>query len=232
MASVPMYARGIGERHGNNMNSRNHSRVRRASMMIAVLSMAGRRICLRSRPRRTEGPPLGGAPVAARHAASGPWATSDSHACPCSGEPSNTAGEQGDGDEQRRRRRRRVDCMSPSEDPPAPPKFPLPRETLVMTNEPPRQILRFEGLLQLPIGSRINLDNVPGHPQVPLDRKRFPSGRADAIVVGLGCGAPSPRVAVWCCSSSSPIGATKVRGCFSRGGVSSSHLCTDHRPRR
>lgn len=74
--------------------------------------------------------------------------------------------------------------MSPSEDPPAPPKFPLPRETLVMTNEPPRQILRFEGLLQLPIGSRINLDNVPGHPQVPLDRKRFPSGRADAIVVG------------------------------------------------
>jgi hypothetical protein len=65
-----------------------------------------------------------------------------------------------------------------------PPKFPLPRQTLVMTKEPQQQILRFEGLLQLPIGSRISLDNVPGRPQLPLDRERFPTGRADAIVVG------------------------------------------------
>jgi hypothetical protein len=53
-----------------------------------------------------------------------------------------------------------------------------------MTKEPQQLILRFEGLLQLPIGSRISLDNVRGRPQVPLDRKRFPSGSADAIVVG------------------------------------------------
>ena len=65
-----------------------------------------------------------------------------------------------------------------------PPKFPLPRRTVVMTKEPPQQILHFDGLLELPIGSRISLDNVPGRPQLPLDPKRFPTGHADAIVVG------------------------------------------------
>jgi hypothetical protein len=65
-----------------------------------------------------------------------------------------------------------------------PPRLPLPQETLVMTKESQELILSFDGLLQLPIGSRISLDNVPGLPQVPLDRERFPTGRADAIVVG------------------------------------------------
>jgi hypothetical protein len=65
-----------------------------------------------------------------------------------------------------------------------PPRFPLPQRTLVVTKDSQQQILRFEGLLELPIGSRISLDNVPGYPQLPLDRERFPTGRADAIVVG------------------------------------------------
>ena len=73
--------------------------------------------------------------------------------------------------------------MSDSE-PIEPPHVALPTETLVMESDPQHQLLWFDGLLPLPIGSRINLDNASGGPQVPLDPGRFPTGRADAIVVG------------------------------------------------
>jgi hypothetical protein len=47
-----------------------------------------------------------------------------------------------------------------------------------------RRLVWIDGLLSLPVGSRINLDDVPGGQHVRLDRKRFPTGHADAIVVG------------------------------------------------
>jgi hypothetical protein len=55
-----------------------------------------------------------------------------------------------------------------------------------VTNQ--RQILWFDGLLALPIGSRINLDNTPAlgaNLLVPLDPDRFSTGHADAVVVGV-----------------------------------------------
>lgn len=65
------------------------------------------------------------------------------------------------------------------------PHVPLPTQTLV--REAGRgQLLWIDGLLPLGIGTRINLDNIPVHPQVPLDPERFPSGRADAVVVKAG----------------------------------------------
>lgn len=45
--------------------------------------------------------------------------------------------------------------------------------------------LVFDGLLPLPIGTRINLDNLDGEPQISLDPKRFPTGHADAVVVNV-----------------------------------------------
>lgn len=60
----------------------------------------------------------------------------------------------------------------------------MPRETLVM-EEDDTQLLWIDGLLPLPIGTVINLDNISGHPQVPLDSERFPNGHADAVVTEL-----------------------------------------------
>jgi hypothetical protein len=65
------------------------------------------------------------------------------------------------------------------------PHLSLPTQTLVLRKEPQEQLLWFEGLLPLPIGSVINIDNIPGSPQVPLDQDEFPKGRADARVVGV-----------------------------------------------
>jgi hypothetical protein len=67
------------------------------------------------------------------------------------------------------------------------PRIPLPSETLVK-EKGGGHILWFDGLLLLPVGTRIHLDNRPGRPdqpQVPLDPERFPSGRANAIVTGV-----------------------------------------------
>ncbi len=67
------------------------------------------------------------------------------------------------------------------------PRIPLPSETLVK-EKGGGHVLWFDGLLVLPVGTRIHLDNRPGRPdqpQVPLDPERFPSGRASAIVVGV-----------------------------------------------
>ena len=63
------------------------------------------------------------------------------------------------------------------------PHVPPPAETLLLADN--QRLLWIDGFMPLPIGSRINLDNIPGHPQVLLDRERFPRGRADAIVVGI-----------------------------------------------
>jgi hypothetical protein len=64
------------------------------------------------------------------------------------------------------------------------PQFPLPTETLVreVGGQP---LLRLDGLLALPAGARINLDNLADRPDVPLDRERFPGGSADAVVVNV-----------------------------------------------
>jgi hypothetical protein len=51
--------------------------------------------------------------------------------------------------------------------------------------------------LALPVGTVIQLDNVFVNPiEVPLDRQRFPNGRADATVTGLR---------LWGAQSSNPI---------------------------
>jgi hypothetical protein len=55
----------------------------------------------------------------------------------------------------------------------------------VVIEEGGQQLLWFDGLLPLPVGSSINIDNIPGGPQVALDPELFPTGRADAIVVEL-----------------------------------------------
>ena len=67
------------------------------------------------------------------------------------------------------------------------PRIPLPSETLVKEKDG-GHVLWFDGLLPLPVGTRIHLDNRPGRPdqpQVPLDPERFPSGRANAKVIGV-----------------------------------------------
>jgi hypothetical protein len=77
------------------------------------------------------------------------------------------------------------------------PRFPLPAETIVDATTGER-LCRFKGPLWLPLGSRIQFDNVPGFPQVHLDSERFPDGRADGIVTKVslwGTQAPS-RVVV------------------------------------
>jgi hypothetical protein len=66
---------------------------------------------------------------------------------------------------------------------PAVPRVALPTETLIMEGND--QILWIDGVLSLPIGARINLDNVAGLPQLPLAVERFPRGRADAVVTGV-----------------------------------------------
>ena len=55
----------------------------------------------------------------------------------------------------------------------------------MLEQENQHQLIWFSGLLLLPIGSRINIDNVSGFPAVPLDPGRFPTGRADAVVVNV-----------------------------------------------
>ena len=65
------------------------------------------------------------------------------------------------------------------------PHIPLPTQTVVTEPDGAGHLLWFEGLLPLPVGARINLDNVDGLPQVPLDPERFPSGHADAVVRGV-----------------------------------------------
>jgi len=72
-----------------------------------------------------------------------------------------------------------------TDEPLDPPHLPLPTETLIQESGSDAQLLWLDGLLPLPIGSRINLDNLRGLPQVPLDSERFPNGRADAVVVGV-----------------------------------------------
>jgi hypothetical protein len=74
--------------------------------------------------------------------------------------------------------------MSESEAPSLPPQFGMPSRTLVQESGG-GDLLTFEGLLILPIGARINLDNLPGVPHVQLDAVRFESGHADAVVVGV-----------------------------------------------
>jgi hypothetical protein len=66
----------------------------------------------------------------------------------------------------------------------APPQFSMPGQTLVQERDG-NNLLSFDGLLVLPIGAQINLDNLPGLPQVPLDADRFPNGHADATVVAV-----------------------------------------------
>jgi hypothetical protein len=74
--------------------------------------------------------------------------------------------------------------MSTSDEPTPPPEFALPARTLVQEREGDI-MLSFDGLLVLPLGARINLDNLPELPAVPLDPELFPNGHADAIVVGI-----------------------------------------------
>ena len=70
--------------------------------------------------------------------------------------------------------------------PPEIPHVPLPGRTLVIEAESHRQLLSFDGLLNLPVGARIEFTNVEGEQQVELEPERFPAGRvADAIVVGV-----------------------------------------------
>ena len=58
---------------------------------------------------------------------------------------------------------------------------PQPIDTIVMEGN--SQLLKFEGVLCLPIGTRIHIDNNIGEGEtVPLDSELFPNGRADAIV--------------------------------------------------
>ncbi len=87
-----------------------------------------------------------------------------------------------------------------------PPEISPPTRTLVLgvDGNQQTQLLWIEGLLPLPIGSVINLDNIPGAPVVPLDEERFPNGRADAEVIG---------VRLWGALSESRILVLEVRLC-------------------
>lgn len=72
-------------------------------------------------------------------------------------------------------------------EPTTPPHFPLPTQTRV-TEQGGGHLFDFDGLLPLPIGTRINLDNLDnldGEPQISLDPERFPTGHADAVVVNV-----------------------------------------------
>jgi len=52
------------------------------------------------------------------------------------------------------------------------PHAPIPTRTLINDGEEP--LLWIDDLLVLPLGAGINLDNIPGGPEV-VDRSRFPS---------------------------------------------------------
>ena len=69
-----------------------------------------------------------------------------------------------------------------------PPHVRMPVETLIQEKETGDHLLWIEGLLPLPIGFRINLDNLPTHPHIPLDLERLPAGTTDAVVVSLRMG--------------------------------------------
>ncbi len=43
-------------------------------------------------------------------------------------------------------------------------------------------------------GSRISLDNLPSHQQVPLDPERFPTGTTDAVVVNVSLWGPQSPI--------------------------------------
>jgi hypothetical protein len=64
-----------------------------------------------------------------------------------------------------------------------PPHIALPTETVVVDSKNDVPLMRFDGLLPLPIGTRINIDNGVTDKTVPIDTTRFPNGRADAVVV-------------------------------------------------
>jgi hypothetical protein len=49
--------------------------------------------------------------------------------------------------------------------------------------ETQEQLIWFDGLLTVPIGTIIHIDNQSGGPPIPLDPEQFPSGSADAKVV-------------------------------------------------
>ncbi len=65
------------------------------------------------------------------------------------------------------------------------PRVSLPTETLVIEQRTGNQLLWLDGVLVLPLGARINLDNVPAHQHVPLDSDRHRRGYLDAVVVGM-----------------------------------------------
>jgi hypothetical protein len=62
------------------------------------------------------------------------------------------------------------------------PHAPMPTGTLLREEGLP--LLWIDGLLPLPPGARLHLDNLPGGPEI-VDRHRFPSGHADAIVIAV-----------------------------------------------
>ncbi|MFZ0667091.1 MAG: winged helix-turn-helix domain-containing protein [Acidimicrobiales bacterium] len=79
-------------------------------------------------------------------------------------------------------------CTDPMTDPSYPPHFPMPSATVVMEEDDDgntTELLWIDGLLHLPVGSVINLDNVFDMPHVPLDPAQFPGGHADAEVISL-----------------------------------------------
>ena len=65
------------------------------------------------------------------------------------------------------------------------PKTRMPVETLVQEQKSGDQLLWIEGLLPLPIGSRINPGNVPGHTPLPTNPARTSLDGVDAIVVSV-----------------------------------------------
>ncbi|MDQ2726564.1 MAG: hypothetical protein M3Y91_01565 [Actinomycetota bacterium] len=64
------------------------------------------------------------------------------------------------------------------------PRFPLPTGTLVRVGED-HPLFWFDGLLPLPIGARIHLDNASGVAPRPSLPAEFSEVGADAVVVGV-----------------------------------------------
>lgn len=66
------------------------------------------------------------------------------------------------------------------------PLLQAPTLTFVIEKGGP-QLARYQGALVLPVGSRIEFNNraAPDGKRVPLDDERFPTGNADAVVVGI-----------------------------------------------
>jgi hypothetical protein len=80
------------------------------------------------------------------------------------------------------------------EKPVEPPHVRMPVETLIQEQGTGDRLLWIEGLLPLPIGSRINLDHLPGDRRVPLDPERFPTGRTDAVVANVSLWGPQSAI--------------------------------------